>query len=203
MDSKEKELYRTASRLARKLEGSLGGEDTAVDRVDAAVRAEQVLALGSVPGTLPAITPSPPQFTLNAGKSAEQASEAQDSEDILQSAGFKLEGKGSWGVVPTVVVQYIDPRFSGTWRESAVKTRQFTLANQVETDELDALMARSEPITAPGFGRSDTDAEGNRLALLPGIVEEYSKTEFSPNIASYVTVVAYREIYYKRLLEIF
>lgn len=90
----------------------------------------------------------------------------------------------TWGGSPQMEDQYKDPKYAGTWRESAVQVAVFDVLKPEELTQLNALLEEAEPPGAP------------RLVVL-----RMTAPTASPVADAMRTVLCYRRIMYRDLLK--
>lgn len=110
--------------------------------------------------------------------------EEQDEDDAVPASEEVKDDKGDsiWSDTPTFSDQLW--RFPETCRMGAPITAMFKLKDDIEINRLNTLMARTIPEGAPD------------IAIIPGLPPQWSEEE-----GSFVELVKYRKVQYKRLIK--
>lgn len=114
-----------------------------------------------------------------------KAAPPEDLDTRLYREGYKTDDRAGqvWGPKAEIRTQYLDPRFLGTWQEGPAITRQLNLSTAEEAALYNDLHARSEPPGCPEL-----------------VFEHPARIEF--HAGAYVALVCYREVRYRRLVEL-
>jgi len=113
---------------------------------------------------------------------ADSSVEAEDAQEVVDVVEAPVEGSSVWSDTPTFSDQLF--KYPLYCRLGPVITKVFVLAVDTELNALNTLMTRTIPEAAPG------------IVVLPG-----GSLQWSEALGSYVELVKYREVSYKRLIK--